>query len=700
MRAEGRCRPSTGRIRLVLEQSSLRMTPDAARPVYPHGVISRFIVRVEHAAGQLSRGVWADLLLALGFMLAAGLEELFQRGDGSRGLSSAGLASLPLAALALRRSRPLLGLLLLVVAAASDSLARALLPALPAGATDVTVPILALLVMSYSLGVHGTGREVVLGIFQPLLLIVVIDLLGPGKHPLSSALPFFGVFIVGAPVLAGRLVRGRHALVVRLRRQEQEIDAERAAQTSDALAQERVTLTEKLHERLVAGMESVVAQAAAAQHSFEDARAKSVAAIEAQARDLLAETRRVVVSLSSNSPTEAMIHDQARTDFRLSRVVVALDARRNAALPWAAIAAATVCAGLLVEIGQSRHARVAMPIVLAACFIVAAPIALSWSRPLLMTAALWAIAAVFALLVAPLDATFTAISLSFLPPFAVAYFESRGRSIIGLGICGLGEVACFGINGWPGTVAILLLAWIGGRVLRDRAQLVEQLRANNILLAQERDSRLRSAVFEERARVARELHDAIGHSLTVIALHAGAARRMWTADRARAEAALRTISQVAVDGLTELRMGFSSSRVAARTGSPTTEPPHNVEELVWQARGTGLSISLCIDKPAAPLSPETELEAFRVLQEALTNVLKHAPGASAEVTVRNAGPDVELVVANSTGTRQPAPSAGSGRGLRGMRERAEACGGRLDWSRREDGGFEVRARFPALPVEV
>jgi len=109
-----------------------------------------------------------------------------------------------------------------------------------------------------------------------------------------------------------------------------------------------------------------------------------------------------------------------------------------------------------------------------------------------------------------------------------------------------------------------------------------------------------------------------------------------------------------------------------------------------------LSVRLCIDQPEAALSPETELEAFRVLQEALTNVLKHAPGASAEVTVRNAGAHVGLVVANSTGNRAPAPAAGSGRGLQGMRERAEACGGRLDWSRGPDGGFEVRAQFPAL----
>jgi len=669
------------------------MTQDAAESFYSLDVLSRFGARIRHIADGFPRGGASDLLLALGFMLAAGLEQLLQRGDGATGLSSAALAAVPLASLALRRSRPLLGLLLLVVLAAADSLARALLPVLPAGSTDVTVPILALLVLSYSLGVHGTGREVAVGIFQPLLLIVVIDLLGPGKHTLSGALPFFGVFIVGAPVLAGRLVRARHALVVKLREQEHEINAERSARTSAALALERVTLTERLHERLVSGMESVVLEAAAAQHFLEDGGPEAVATIESRARDLLAETRRVVVTLASTNRPEAG-HHEPLVDRRPSRRAE-LAARSQTALPWAAIAAAAVCVGLLVEIGQAGNARVPFPIAVAGCFLIAAPIALSWSRPLLMTAALWALAALFGLLVAPFSGTFTAISLSFLPPFAVAYFESRGRSLVGLAICCLGELAFFGVEVLPGAIAFLLLAWTGGRVLRERSRLVEELGANNILLAEERESRLRSVVLEERARLARELHDAIGHSLTVIALHAGAARRMWTSDRERAEAALQTISQVAVDGLTELRMGFSSSR-----DSPATERVQNLEELVQRARGTGLSVRLRIDKPGAALSPATELEAFRVLQEALTNVLKHAPGASAEVTVRNAGAHVELVVANSTSSRAAAPATGSGRGLQGMRERAEACGGRLDWSRRPDGGFEVRAQFPALMVKA
>lgn len=214
------------------------MTPESAESSYPLVVRSR-----------LPAGVLLDLLLALGFMLADFVEELLRLGGGTPGVACAALNSLPLVSVALRRWRPLLGLLLLTVVAAASSLVKALLPAVPVGSGDVTVPIVALLVMSYSLGAHGTGREVVLGVFQPLLLIVVVDLLAPGRHTLSGALPFFAVFIVGAPALAGRLVRTRRALVGQLRRQEQEIKAERAARTDAALALERVMLTEQLHEK-------------------------------------------------------------------------------------------------------------------------------------------------------------------------------------------------------------------------------------------------------------------------------------------------------------------------------------------------------------------------------------------------------------------------------------------------------------------
>lgn len=431
-------------------------------------------------------------------------------------------------------------------------------------------------------------------------------------------------------------------------------------------------------------------EASDALQSLEVGGAQAVAVIEARARDLVAETRTVVVSLASTDPHRPVIDDRPLVAYGSRDTEVG--AAGYAALPWAAITAAAVCVGLLVEIGRAGNVRVPLPIALAGCVLIAAPIAFAWRRPLLMTAAMWALAALFVLLVAPLDATFTAISLSFIPPFAVAYLESRGRSLIGLAVCCLGELACFGLEAWLGTFVILLFVWIGGRVLRDRSRLVGELRTSIAVLAEERDARLRSALLEERARLARELHDAIGHSLTVIALHAGAARRLWQSDRERAETALRTISQVAVEGLTELKMGFSPNTVE----KPTTD----IEELVRRAQATGLHVTLSMDRPMPALCAQTELEAYRVLQEALTNVLKHAPGASTEVTVRNAGPDVELVVANSAGTPPPSQATRGGRGLLGRRQRAEACGGRLDWSLSADGGFEVRARFPAMAVRT
>ena len=138
-----------------------------------------------------------------------------------------------------------------------------------------------------------------------------------------------------------------------------------------------------------------------------------------------------------------------------------------------------------------------------------------------------------------------------------------------------GRLACFG--GWNGfvrgfTVVFVLAAWAVGRILSARSAMVEELRSNNELLAGQREARLRQAVAEERTRIARDLHDSIGHYLTIIALQAGAARRMWTSDPPKAAAALATVARVAAQGSAELRMGFDSGLVpqAALPRAPTS----------------------------------------------------------------------------------------------------------------------------------
>lgn len=129
----------------------------------------------------------------------------------------------------------------------------------------------------------------------------------------------------------------------------------------------------------------------------------------------------------------------------------------------------------------------------------------------------------------------------------VAYFEGHRRAAAGLGICCLGGLLCFGWGGFARNYEFVMVfaAWIAGRVLLARSRMVEELRSNNELLAGQREASLQHAVTEERARIARDLHDSIGHHLTIIALQAGAARRLWASDPPKAKAALATVARVA-----------------------------------------------------------------------------------------------------------------------------------------------------------
>lgn len=463
---------------------------------------------------------------------------------------------------------------------------------------------------------------------------------------------------------------------------------------------ERLHLAERLHDDLVAGMDSLVVAVDVAEHASGDRQALAVATVEAKSRALLAETRKVVVSLAStDTDTDSGAAGGVSASQPRRPAGPPPEGRNNAAAPWVALAAAALCVGLLIEVRGLRDLPVPMPIALVGCFIVAAPVALVWSRPLAMTVAVWVASALFSGFVTPLGDLFAAIGLFFVPPFMVTYLANRRRALVGLGVCCLGQLAAIGWGGVlnfagdvAGDVLFVLCAWVVGRVLHTTSGLVEELRANNALLAEQREAGLRRTVADERARVARELHDSIGHSLTIIALQAGAARRMWTSQPEKAQAVLATIRPVAARGSAELRVGFDSDL-------EPSPPLHvnaitDIDRLLDNARAAGLSVSLHTVGEQPRLTRVIELAVFRVLQEALTNVLRHATGSVADVTVRNAGSHVELVVVNSAIGQPPAWSEAGTNGQRGMQQRVEACGGQLHYGRRPDGGFEVRAQFP------
>lgn len=208
-----------------------------------------------------------------------------------------------------------------------------------------------------------------------------------------------------------------------------------------------------------------------------------------------------------------------------------------------------------------------------------------------------------------------------------------------------------------------------------------QVRAARARLDQVRDGELRASVLEERAALARDVHDAIGHGLTIVALQAGAALRLVDQDPAACAAALATIERVTCQALQELRRGFGTA--------------WDVDALVRDARASGVLVTVTGD--VAPSADQGRV-LQRVVQEALTNAMRHAPGAAVTLCCEDDGSGTRVTVSNGPARRTPEPHGG-GRGLAGMRERLTSAGGTLQWRHAGDGGFVLQAWLPR-PAQV
>jgi signal transduction histidine kinase len=240
---------------------------------------------------------------------------------------------------------------------------------------------------------------------------------------------------------------------------------------------------------------------------------------------------------------------------------------------------------------------------------------------------------------------------------------------------------------------IVLAAALGDRTrarLGDRARLEERAR----LLAAERDQQATIAAAAERARIARELHDVVAHSLSVVIAQADGGRYAAGRDPGQARAALDTIATTAREAQAEMRRALGILR--EQPGAPFRPQPGagDLPALVARTREAGLAVELTEEGAARELPPAAGVTLYRVVQEALTNVLKHAgPDATSTVTLRWE-PDRVTVVVRDDGSGAGASEDGRGAGLAGMRERVEPRGGTLSAGPHPDGGFEVRAELP------
>ncbi len=246
------------------------------------------------------------------------------------------------------------------------------------------------------------------------------------------------------------------------------------------------------------------------------------------------------------------------------------------------------------------------------------------------------------------------------------------------------------------TALFAVLPFAVGRALAGRRALIAELREGARRLEAEREETAREAVTEERTRIARELHDIVAHCVSVMVIQTGAARSVARNDRAAAREALGAVESSGREALAEMRRMVGVLRKGDVELADTAPPGlSQLAALATRARAAGLPVEVHVEGRPRDLPAGLDLAAYRVIQEGLTNAIKHAGGARARVVVLYAPTVLELEVSDDgVGPAPPAQESGSGHGLIGMRERLRLYGGELHSGRRRGGGFAVSARIP------
>jgi signal transduction histidine kinase len=237
--------------------------------------------------------------------------------------------------------------------------------------------------------------------------------------------------------------------------------------------------------------------------------------------------------------------------------------------------------------------------------------------------------------------------------------------------------------------AFVLIAWLAGRGVRTRTRLTEELHEAAVQAQEAHEEEVVRAAADERRRIAREMHDVVAHSVSVMVVQAGGARRILDRDPARAIDAATHIEEVGRAAMAEMRRLLG---VLHHSDERAPQPGMaRLGALVERTRSAGLPVSLKVEGEPRSLPAGMDLAAYRVVQEALTNAIKHAGAAPTEVTVRWEPEHLELEIVDNGA---PAANGKAGHGLVGMEERVRLYDGELRAGRREGGGFEVVARLP------
>jgi signal transduction histidine kinase len=327
---------------------------------------------------------------------------------------------------------------------------------------------------------------------------------------------------------------------------------------------------------------------------------------------------------------------------------------------------------------------------------------LLWRRRFPWTALLVSYGTIFGLYLAGVDQYnyLASVASALIIVFTFAGAVELGQAVAGL-VVAAALLTVSALQGIPGIIwgnGLVLGAWAAGRAIRARRLLIEELARTTTALRESREQHAEDAVAAERTRIARELHDVIAHSVGVMVVQAGAAEQMIPIAPERATTAVRSVQECGRQALTDLRRLLGVLRPDGEDAGELAPQPGlgDVPELLDRLDAAGLAVRLTSSGTVRPLAPGVDLAAYRIVQEGLTNVLKHAGATGAFLDVRYDDDGVGIEIRNAAGEPTVRRRVdGAGHGLVGMRERALMCGGSFAAGPEDGGGFAVRVRLPA-----
>ncbi len=357
----------------------------------------------------------------------------------------------------------------------------------------------------------------------------------------------------------------------------------------------------------------------------------------------------------------------------------------------------------IATVDLSTNSKIEGPLWLNLLLIYAIALSFLWRRtqPLIPLVCVFAGMSAMAIWLTEPPNMFVAVLILVILGYAAGRHLSGRRSTVALGIGVVVMVVLAAVYDpndiiFP-VVFFWVLPWLAGRTIRNHTRLARELAEKAERAQHARQEEERRAITLERNRIARELHDVLAHNLSVMVVQASGARHVLAKDPARAVEAAALIERTGREALVEIRQLFGPVRRG--DGEPLSGPPSlaRVDELARRAREAGLRVELRVAGDPVELPAAIDLAAYRIVQEALTNTLKHSGGAHARVTISYEPNEVVLSVEDDgKGPREAAElgGAGGGHGLAGMRERAAVYGGVVQAGRARGGGFAVRARLP------